>query len=195
MRQDFSQHADLPRHPAKEFVVCEAMSELDPAREQSKHNLAVEVLRSTGVLRLTAFGHSMLPTLFPGDILTVKLEPLAEIQAGDVVLFARQGRFFIHRNLRHVRSGSGSLLVTRGDSMPHADEPVTADELLGKIVSVERGTRPPVVVAPCTRSRRMAGLMMAYSGKLRSLALRWHERTSRTNLAQPGYVHGEASPK
>jgi hypothetical protein len=171
------------------------MSELDPGREQSKHNLAVEVLRSTGVLRLVAFGHSMLPTLFPGDMLTVKVEPLAEIQAGDVVLFARQGRFFIHRNLRNVRRGSGSLLVTRGDSMPYADEPVTADELLGKIVSVERGARPPMSVPPCSRSRRMAGLMMGYSGKLRSLALLWHERTLRAGLAQSEYVHGEASPK
>jgi len=195
VRQNFSHYADLPRHPAKEFVVCEAMSELDPVREQSKHNLAVEVLRSTGVLRLVAFGHSMLPTLFPGDILTVKVEPLAEIQAGDVVLFERQGRFFIHRTLRHVRRASGSLLVTRGDSMPHGDEPVTADELLGKIVSVERGPHPPVAVPPCTRSHRMAGLIMAYSGKLRSLALRWHERTSRADLAPPGCVHGEASPK
>ena len=195
MRQDFSHHADLPRHPAKEFVVGEAMSESDPVREHSKHNLAVEVLQGTGVLRLVAFGHSMLPTLFPGDVLTVKVEPLAEIQAGDVVLFARQGRFFIHRNLRPVQRGSGSLLVTRGDSMPHADEPVTADELLGKIVSVERGAHPPVAVPPCSRLRRMAGLMMAYSGKLRSLALRWHERTLRADLAQPGYAHREASPK
>jgi hypothetical protein len=137
----------------------------------------------------------MLPTLFPGDILTVQAEPLPEIQAGDVVLFARQGRFFIHRNLRQVRTGSGSLLLTRGDSMPHPDAPVTTDELLGKIVSFERGTHPPASVPPCTRSRRMAGLMLAYSGKLRSLALRWHERTLRADLAQPGYVHGEASPK
>jgi hypothetical protein len=171
------------------------MSELHPAREQSKHNLAVEVLRSTGMLRLTAFGHSMLPTLFPGDILTVKAEPLPEIQVGDVVLFARQGRFFIHRNLRHLGPASSTLLLTRGDSMPHADEPVTADELLGKIVTFERGNHPPAPVPPCSAGRRLAGLILAYSGRLRSLALRWHERTLRADLAQPGYVHGEASPK
>jgi phage repressor protein C with HTH and peptisase S24 domain len=73
------------------------MSEDHPVREHSKHNLAVEVLQKTGVLRLTAFGYSMLPTLFPGDILTVKAELLPAIQTGDVVLFTRQGRFFIHR--------------------------------------------------------------------------------------------------
>jgi hypothetical protein len=69
------------------------MSEDHPLREHSKHSLAVEVLRRTGVLRLTAFGYSMLPTLFPGDLLNVHAEPLSAIQTGDVVLFARQVDF------------------------------------------------------------------------------------------------------
>jgi hypothetical protein len=170
------------------------MLESQQTRGQSKHNLAVEVLRKTGMLRLTAFGCSMLPTLFPGDILTIQAEPLAEIEKGDVVLFARQGRFFIHRNLRSVQRGSEMLLLTRGDAMPHADEPVTAAELLGKIIRFERGTHQ-APVPQCSWLHRAIGLLIAYSSKLRSLALRWHARKLQAGTASSEFVAGEALPR
>jgi len=165
------------------------MLESQQNRDQSKHNLAVEVLRKTGVLRLTAFGNSMLPTLFPGDILTIKAQPLPAIQTGDVVLFVRQGRFFIHRNLRSLQKGSETLLLTRGDAMPHPDEPVSAEELLGRIVRFERGTRR-ASVPRCSLLRRSVGLLLAYSGRLRSLALRWQARTL-VGAAPTKFVAGE----
>src|SRR5215468_7210395 len=115
------------------------MREDRQARDQSRNNLAVEVLNKTGVLRLSAFGYSMLPTIYPGDILTIRRETVPAIQPGDVVLYARGDRFFIHRNLHCTRTDFGIALVTRGDSMPHADEPVTAEELLGRVVNIERG--------------------------------------------------------
>ena len=150
------------------------MCEDHQARDQSRNNLAVEVLKKTGALRLSAFGYSMLPTLYPGDILTIRREGLPAIQAGDVVLYMRHGRFFIHRNLHSLETGSGAALVTRGDSMPHADQPVTASELLGKVVNIERGgdSKP---VPSCTLLRRGFGLLLAYSGRLRTLVLRWHQ--------------------
>jgi len=164
------------------------MLEDHETRDQSRNNLAVEVLRKTGTLRLSAFGYSMLPTLYPGDILTIKRETVSAIQAGDVVLYARAGRFFIHRNLRSGQRGSETALVTRGDSMPHADEPVVASELLGKVIGIGDGVeaRP---VTPCTVWRRTVGLVLAYSGRLRSLALRRHK--SRTNASAPELVSGE----
>ena len=130
----------------------------------------------------------MLPTLYPGDILTIKRETLGAIQAGNVVLYDRDGRFFIHRNLRSVQRSSETALVTRGDCMPHPDEPVVASELLGKVISIGDGgeARP---VPPCTAWRRTVGLVLAYSGRLRSLALRWHK--SRTNASAPELVSGE----
>ena len=130
----------------------------------------------------------MLPTLYPGDILTIKCETLSAIQSGDVVLYARAGRFFIHRNLRTVQRGSETALVTRGDSMPHADEPVLASELLGKVISIgDGGEAKPV--ASCTVWRRAVGLVLAYSGRLRSLVLRWHK--PRANEVPPEFISGE----
>jgi signal peptidase I len=140
-------------------------------RELCKHNLADEVLRTTGVLRLAAFGYSMLPTLWPGDVLIVQAHAFDQLQPGDVVLFSRDGRFFIHRILRRLEDGS--RLLTRGDAMPDPDAPVSANALLGKVVSVERGSLP-VPIPRCSWLRRLLGLILAYSSRLRSLALRWH---------------------
>jgi hypothetical protein len=137
----------------------------------------------------------MLPTLFPGDILTIKGEATAAIRAGDVVLFARQGRFFIHRVLRHQQKDSETLLLTRGDAMPHADQPVSANELLGRIVSFQRGAHPAVAVPECSIFRRMLGLLLAYSGGLRSLVLRWHQRRLDGAAPPTGYASGDASPR
>jgi hypothetical protein len=170
------------------------MLESQQTRDQSRHNLAIEVLRHTGTLRLTAFGVSMLPTFFPGDILNITVEPFTEIQDGDVVLFTRHSRFFIHRNLRRLQRGSETFLLTRGDGMPDPDDPVTAAELLGRVVSFERGTRL-APVPQCSWLRRFVGLLLAYSGRLRSLALRWYARTSQAGAASPELAAEEALPR
>lgn len=81
------------------------MPESVQSRDQFKQSLAAEVLWTTGSLRLAAFGYSMLPTLWPGDLLTIQAQSFDQIQAADVVLFARVERFFIHRVLRRLEMG------------------------------------------------------------------------------------------
>jgi len=66
--------------------------------------LAAEVLRSYGRLRLRANGASMLPAVWPGDILHVRRQGVAEALPGDIVLFGREGRLVAHRVVE-VRSG------------------------------------------------------------------------------------------
>jgi hypothetical protein len=143
------------------------------SREHHKHSLAAEVLRTAGTLRLAARGYSMLPTLWPGDVLTIEAQSFDRVQVGDMVLFAREDRFFIHRILRKDTTALGPRLVTRGDAMPEADTPVLPGELLGKVVAIEYGDGK-VAVPVCSGLRRQVGLMLAHSGRLRSLALRWH---------------------
>jgi hypothetical protein len=157
------------------------------SREQSKNSLAAELLQATGKLRLIARGNSMLPTLWPGDLLVIEKLGLAHAQVGDVILFARQDRFYIHRILRRDYTPVGPCLVTRGDAMPEADEPVLPFELLGKVIEIESGDkRTPV--PPCSWMRRGIGLMLAHSARMRGLALRCHawrsrQRTPNTDMA------------
>jgi signal peptidase I len=101
-----------------------------------KCELAAEVLRSTGTVRLRVNGWSMLPTVMPGDTLLVESATSDQVAEGEIVLFHRERRFFIHRVVRELEDRSG--LLTRGDAMPQSDPPVRRHELLGRILCIER---------------------------------------------------------
>jgi hypothetical protein len=119
----------------------------------------------------------MLPTLWPGDLLTIAARSIDQVQAGDVVLYMRENRFFVHRVLRKENQNSVHFLLTRGDAMPEPDAHVTADELLGKVISVAHNDKT-ITVPQCSWLRRRIGLMFAYSDRVRSVALRLHARRS-----------------
>ena len=55
-----------------------------------KCDLAADVSRRFGVLRLRVTGFSMLPSIWPGDIACVSR--VDAYRPGDVVLFSRNGR-------------------------------------------------------------------------------------------------------
>jgi len=112
-----------------------------PSRETLGCELAAEVLRSSGRLRLRATGASMLPAIWPSDILSVRSHDALEALPGDIVLFGRQGRLVAHRVLQRTASQDGILWVTRGDSAGGNDAPVSSHELLGRVTAIERGSR------------------------------------------------------
>jgi hypothetical protein len=108
-------------------------------REHSvKCELAGEILRSTGTLRLRVTGWSMLPSLWPGDTLVIESAASDAIAAGDIVLFGRDRRLFAHRVVPQQKKLKGSRILTRGDSMLRTDPPVAKDELLGKVSYIVR---------------------------------------------------------
>lgn len=102
-----------------------------------KCEMASEVLRSSGTLRLRVTGWSMLPAVWPGDTLIVERVDSSEVAAGDIVLFGRERRLFAHR----VVNNHGSTILTHGDSMRMPDSPVTEDEFLGRVSSIVRNGR------------------------------------------------------
>jgi signal peptidase I len=99
-----------------------------------KCDLAGEVLRSFGSLRLQVRGWSMLPAIWPGDILELERAKAADLSKGEIVLFCRDRRLFAHRVLK----SSGSAVLTCGDTLPYADPVVPEDELLGRVAAVVR---------------------------------------------------------
>lgn len=82
----------------------------------------------------------------------------------------------MHRVLRKSAGSSGSdrpTLVTRGDSMSGVDAAVLPEELLGRVVSVERPVGKLGPVPECSQFGRMIGLGLGHSNRLLSLMLRW----------------------
>src|SRR5208282_774814 len=83
------------------------MTKAVTARETLGCELAAEVLRSFGRLRLRVVGASMLPAVWPGDLLSVRSDDAAEAHPGDIVVFKREGRLVTHRVVEVRRQGSG----------------------------------------------------------------------------------------
>jgi hypothetical protein len=119
--------------------------------------LAAEVLRSFGRLRLGATGASMLPAVWPGDILSVRRHDGVEPLPGDIILYGRGGKLIAHRvvEIRSQESGARGqeqspithqpspmlTLVTRGDNVGCNDPPISSNEMLGRVIAIERGSR------------------------------------------------------
>jgi Peptidase S24-like len=116
--------------------------------EQIKCELAAQVLKDSGMLRLRASGSSMMPSLWPGDILAVQPQSFERWRPGDIALYMRAGHFFIHRVI--TVADSGDFLIVQGDCLPQPDPPVVAKEVLGKVVAIERDGLP--VRAACRPS-------------------------------------------
>jgi hypothetical protein len=86
-----------------------------------------------GSTELTMRGHSMSPALRDGDRLTVA--PVAgELAVGDIVLMRWRGDLVTHR----VIALADGKAVTRGDACCTADPPLPVDEILGRVVAVQR---------------------------------------------------------
>jgi signal peptidase I len=109
--------------------------------------LVTDLLRNGYKVSFSAPGHSMYPTILANETLVV--EPVAplDVHKGDIVLYRSNGNLIAHRVKGVVRDGKTneySTLLTslcfilRGDAARTPDEPVSAEQVLGKVISVER---------------------------------------------------------
>jgi Peptidase S24-like len=144
------------------------------ATEDPKLSLIAEMLRGGGDVYLKAWGVSMLPSVWPGDVLTVQSAGCAEVVPGDIVLVMCDDRFFVHRLVETHRDKDCLLWTTRGDAMPHNDLPVAASELLGLVVGVSRANRSFVPSRRVSLFQSLLAQMLCRSDRFRNLALRIH---------------------
>jgi signal peptidase I len=106
-----------------------------------KLRLAAEILRTRSPLHVRAFGTSMLPFIWPGDILEIEHCDAAEIGIGDVIRFMQAGRFVIHRVVA-IHNDCGKISwITRGDALTHEDAPVASRLFVGRVCTIRRNNR------------------------------------------------------
>src|SRR5262245_60784436 len=96
-----------------------------------------DIILRFGRAKVRVTGSSMMPSIWPGDVLTVERRPVGQLQDGEIVVFTREGRLFAHRVIAH----GDRHLVTRGDTVPSSDAPVSEAELLGVVVLASRRGR------------------------------------------------------
>jgi hypothetical protein len=160
--------------PEKFVAQKPLMPALTQAGGDYKLSLAAEVLRTGGWIRLQAQGTSMLPSLWPGDVLTIEATNPDVIVVGDIVLVAHENRFFVHRFVKKSSFQGNPHWITRGDAVPQDDPPAAPDEVLGKVVAIRRGSRVTIPSRRVSPPLRILAKMLCHWDRFRSLALRIH---------------------
>jgi hypothetical protein len=114
----------------------------------------------------------MLPTLWPGDVLTVQSVRPEQVEPGEIVLYLRHDRFFIHRIVSTDLMRDNAFLVTRGDSMFEDDPAVDRSELLGRIVEVRRAGSTFTPMRKLSPTRRLLAWLFCHWSLFRRIGLR-----------------------
>lgn len=142
--------------------------------------LAADALRRGGRLRLQVRGESMLPSVWPGDMVEIADCPLEDVHPGEIVLALREDRLFLHRFL--ARCGPDGFQL-RGDSMPAPDPIFPSAGFQGRLDQVTRAGRSIPLSVRLGPWFRALGLLLCYCGIARRLALKVHNW--RTSQAPP----------
>lgn len=139
-------------------------------------DLVEEVARASGKVHLKVTGASMVPTLWPGDLLTVRSCDPSDLPPDSIVVFRQKQRLIVHR-LMHK---SGDRIVTRGDARPCLDEPISAAEIVGRVENVMRNGRPVdprpspwqrVMAAALRRSEWCTWFFLRFSSRMRKFGV------------------------
>jgi hypothetical protein len=113
--------------------------------------LVRQAIRNSGSVCLRVCGGSMFPWIRPDDLLFIRATPFGLISRGDIVLYSRGDRLFVHRAIRRFRSRGAPAqdrLITKGDALPQADCPISRAEFLGRVVRIYRDRRHKDLEAP-----------------------------------------------
>lgn len=103
-------------------------------RDNAVLDLAFELGRSAGKIRLKLYGTSMVPALWPTDIVTVQCCSALSLTPGQIAVCRTEVGLVAHRVLRREHS----TLILRGDSLRIPDPPVHHSQLLGVVIAAER---------------------------------------------------------
>lgn len=112
----------------------------------------------------------MLPTIFPGDTLLIERASGDCVGRGDIVLFGRDRRLFVHRVLGKSASGGDLEIVTQGDGLREPDPPISSSHLLGKVAFLVRdGRRLEPAKSLGVSSRAVVALVRRSSSAARAI--------------------------
>jgi hypothetical protein len=158
--------------PVQSKELVSLLSE-DPSRcvHAAGCSLVAEVLAVSGAVSLRVTGRSMLPSVWPGDVLFVRRRSVEQVVRGDILLFRRQGRLFAHRVVSVVADELGRLVV-RGDGLPAADAPVLREEVLGTASRIVRHRRQFEPRSHLRRHERLIASLFRHVPWMASVAVR-----------------------
>jgi signal peptidase len=138
-------------------------------------------------VRFRAPGTSMHPTIRHGDLITVEPVSPANLERGDIILYRLQDSFIAHR-LVSIEEGNGCGLtfILRGDASVSDDAPVKPEQILGKVVCLERGH---LSIDPYSLRVRLWSMLYLWLARLKRGVFRRFVREQ--NHKSPPFVKGD----
>jgi hypothetical protein len=105
-------------------------------------------------------------------VLTVEAVSLGQLSAGEIVVFAREGRLIAHRLVARTESAGVGYLVTRGDRTRRNDALVSSAELLGRVTRIERDGSEVRARSRLSLTQRLICSVLRFSDRATYLYLR-----------------------
>lgn len=117
-------------------------------------------------------GLSMFPLIYTGDRITVS--PAKDLVIRDIILYKRDDQLVCHRLVRVFEKGGVKYYQTQGDSFFGLDEPVTAGQILGKVIRIERDNvsiarRILLLIHPILKFGKLNAFVIAILIKLKAI--------------------------
>jgi signal peptidase I len=152
-------------------------------------DLVADVARNQGRVQLKVGGASMVPTLWPGDLVTVRRCDPSRLRPGSIIVFRQNERLVVHRLVRRQSSAHGveDCLIAQGDAQPRCDRPVEAWDVLGRVEGAVRNGRP-VNLQPSLWRRFLASIFRR-SEWCASIYLRLSSRVQRLGFSEATFEH------
>lgn len=114
---------------------------IEGERRKSDAARIAEQLQEHSRVHLLVRGSSMQPWVRPGDIALIRRAGIEEVRCGDVVLFQREDRLFVHRLVEKRGTLRESEFLAKGDAHPGSDGVITDQLILGRVTCIYRGDK------------------------------------------------------
>jgi hypothetical protein len=138
---------------------------------QAARDLIVDALREGHAVTIRAYGCSMAPAIWPGDLLTVRPVGEESPAIGQVALTLSGGVLRAHRVVAQREQNGATEFVTKGDALDTRDAVVGRSQILGAVVA--RNGRPfvsqPTSIESVFRWILKPGALLSLAIKLRSV--------------------------
>lgn len=104
-------------------------------------HIGEELLKEGITLKVTAGGLSMFPFLRKGDIIYFKKQKTENYKKGDIIVFKTSEKFIAHRLIKLKNEKNKIMVICKGDSLLKYDKAFPVNQILGKVISVERNDK------------------------------------------------------
>ena len=135
--------------------------------------LITELLKDGYNVNFSAPGHSMYPTIMANEnILVAPIDPAA-VRMGDIILYRTNGSLIAHRvtlinkmNHNGINTYPDWSFILKGDASATYDEPVKDEQVLGKVISIERNG---CVIDPYSITHKLGCLARRLTARFRAI--------------------------